>query len=301
MKLYQKIFLNVALLLSATILINGQNTFALEVDEIVKKASTQQIVYVQTFKNLFAEETKIIELYDEKGNVEKKRVIISNFIVYQLLKDENRIAEFRNVISVNGEAVKNSEKRAQKFFEKIVKAESSEKKLNRLTKESLRYDPYIKFHGFTLFPSLAISENLKPYFDFELIEKNEFEGDDVFVVEYEQTKASPDLSVNAAGKDIQLNGRIRGRLWVDVNTFQVWREERVRTIQPEKFAKPVIISEEIYEYQKSDFGIPIPEKIVYVNYRIKALSRSSVKDAKVTLEYGKFSKPETEVKSADVK
>src|SRR5687767_16030278 len=48
-------------------------------DEIVRRASAQLSVYVQTFKNLLSEETKTFEIYDRKGAVKKRRVVHSTF------------------------------------------------------------------------------------------------------------------------------------------------------------------------------------------------------------------------------
>ncbi|MGI8883750.1 MAG: hypothetical protein ACR2IA_05855 [Pyrinomonadaceae bacterium] len=268
--------------------------------EIVNKAAKQQSVYIDTFKNLIAEEIKTIESFDKNGNVEKTRKIVSTFIVYQFSTDANQAAEFRNVLSVDGKPVKNSDKRAQKFFEKIVKAESSKKEFEKLNDESLRYDRYLKFTGFTLNSAYTLSENLIPYFDFQIVRKEKFNGREVYILSYKQLRESPEIKITTS-KDIKLNARLSGSLWIDAETFQVWREERERTVQPEIFDKPVMTSQETYEYQKSDFGILTPKKITYTNYAVKVLQKTSVKDAKLTLEYGKFSKPETEVKSADVK
>ncbi|CAN5786873.1 hypothetical protein BH20ACI4_BH20ACI4_32910 [soil metagenome] len=277
----------------------GQDSLP-DTKEIVNKAAEQQSVYVNTFKNLIAEENKTIESYDENGNLEKNREIVSTFIVYQFSTDANQAAEFRNVLSVDGKPVKNADKRAQKFFEKIVKAESSKKELDKLTDESLRYDRYLKLFGFTLNKAVYLSKNLISYFDFQIVRKENYNGREVFILGYKQLRESPDIIITTS-KDIKLNARLSGSLWIDAETFQVWREERERTVQPEIFDKPVMTSQETYEYQKSDFGILTPKKITYTNYAVKVLQKTSVKDAKLTLEYGKFSKPETEIKSADVK
>lgn len=277
----------------------GQDSPA-DIKELVEKASAQSAHYTNTFKNLIAEENKTIEVYDEKGEIEKTRKIVSTFIIYQLSNDADRLTEFRNVLSVDGKAVKGAEKRAQKFFEKIIKAESSEKEREKLNKESLRYDKYLSFSGFTISKAFALSENLIPFFDFQIERREDFNGREVFVLSYRQHRESPDIKF-AASKDIELNARLSGLFWIDAETFQVWREESQVTIQPEIFDKPVTTSITTFEYRKSDFGILTPKTITYTNYAVKALQKTSVKDAKLMLEYSKFSKPETKVESADVK
>src|SRR5215210_4006162 len=64
--------------------------------EIIDKAEAQTRVYVETFKNLLSEERKTFEIYDKRGEVKKRRSVVSTFIVYPLSKDENQITEFRN-------------------------------------------------------------------------------------------------------------------------------------------------------------------------------------------------------------
>lgn len=277
----------------------GQDSLP-DVKEIINKAAEQQSVYVNTFKNLIAQENKTVELYNETGNVKKTRKIVSTFIIYELSKNAAQIAEFRNVLSVDGKPVKNSDKRAQKFFEKIAKAESSKKEVEKLIDESLRYDRYLKIFGFTISSAYTFSENLIPYFDFQIAGKENYNGREVFLLSYRQLRESPDLKITS-DKDIKLNARLSGLLWLDAETFQVWREEREITVQPEMFDNPVMTSQETYEYQQSGFGILTPKKITYTSYAVNPLKKTSVKDAKLTLEYSKFSKPETEVKSADVK
>lgn len=278
----------------------GQNS-APGLGEIIDKASKQSSHYTNTFKNLIAEESKTIEVFDENGNIEKRRKIVSTFIVYQLANNAAEPTEFRNVLSVDGKPIKGAEKRARRFFEKIVSAESSEKEHQKLNKESLRYDKYLSLSGFTISKAIALSENLIPFFDFEITGKENFNGRDVFVLSYKQLRESPDIKFNASSKDIELNARLSGLLWVDAETFQIWREESRVTIQPEIFDQPVTSSEWTYEYQKSDFGILTPKKITYTNYAVKARQKTSVKDASLTLEYSKFSRPDATIESAEVK
>lgn len=295
-----KFFLLIVSIFAVKGVIFGQNVAEPSIEQLLEKASEQGMLYTDIFKNLTAEETKNIELYDKQENVEKKQKIISTFIIYETVNNEIPTAEFRNVLWVDGKPIKNNEKRAQKFFEKIVKAESSEKELRKLADESLRYD-LSKYYGFTLYKGIILAKNLMPYFDFEIAGKDDFAGNDVYVVKYRQTKESPDLKIDSGKNDIELNARLNGLLWIDANTFQIWREERERTVQPEIFKKPVVTTQETYEYQKSEFGILTPKKITLTSYAVKILSKTSVKNASVTLEYGKFSQPETEVKSAEIK
>lgn len=94
----------------------GQSAADPTINEIVRNAAEQRNAYVEEFKNLLSRETKTFEIYDKKGSVKKRRVVVSNFIVYQLDNDDKRIAEYRNVVSVDGKQLDNTDKRAQDFL-----------------------------------------------------------------------------------------------------------------------------------------------------------------------------------------
>jgi hypothetical protein len=97
------------------------------------------------------------------------------------------------------------------------------------------------------------------------------------------------------------NERLRGTLWIDVNTSQIRREKRQMTIQPESFTRRVVVADNEFEYQNSDFGILTPRRITYTSYRIDRKSEASVKEDSITLDYEQFTRPDVEVKSTEVK
>jgi len=295
----------------------GQVNQNISIEEIVRNASVQRDAYVEEFKNLLSRETKTFEIYDKNGSVKRRRIIVSTFIVYPLATDEKRVAEYRNVVSVDGKALVNTDKRAQDFFEQIAKAGSSQKQLEKLDIEGSRFDEEISLSLFTLYQSVALAENLRPYFEFKIEGKEPMAGGEVYVIAFQQVKDSPYIITDAkkepadgkltlkydvdfnGGRDV--NGRLRGKLWIDANTFQVWREQRVMTLQPTGFPAPVTFAENLFEFQKSDFGILTPGKISYVQYRIDKKERNAQREAGVTFEYDRFTKPDVEVMSGEVK
>ncbi|MBC7899081.1 MAG: hypothetical protein H7070_03425 [Saprospiraceae bacterium] len=285
------------------------------IEEIVSKASEQRKIYTEEFKNLLSEETKHFEIYGKNGEIKKRRAVKSTFIVYQLSKDDKLVAEYRNVISVDGKNLDNTDKRAQDFFEKIVEVESSNKELEKLFDEGSRYDQDISLGLFTLYQAVALADNLRPYFDFKLEGTERIDNNEVYVISYRQLRPSPYIIAGGGREpadgglvlkyDIDekgdLNGRLKGKLWIDKNTFQVWRENRIMNLQPEGFAAPVILAENVFEFQNSGFTILTPKKITHTQYELKRKNLISIKEARVTFEYDKFTKPDVEVKSGEVK
>jgi hypothetical protein len=286
-------------------------------ETILDRAEAESRVYRETFKDLLANEDKTFEIYDKKGEVKKRRTVTSNFVVYQLQKRAGRIAEYRNVLAVDGRTLDKASLRAQDFFEKIAVAESSAGELSELEKESLRYDEELFINGLTLFQALALAPNLRPLFEFTLDGKQIVDGAEVYAISYRQTRNSPDITINSkenkpdnritlnfeveTDRDTPLNERMRGKFLIDTATFRLWREEREITIQPHDFPAPLVVVREDFDFQRSDFGLLVPKKIVHAHYRAKLRERLAVKEAQVTFEYSKFTKPGVEVKSAEVK
>ena len=285
--------------------------------EIINGAAEQRKAYIDEFRNLLSQETKSFEVFDKKEAVKKKRTVVSTFIVYQLSKDEHNIAEYRNVVSVDGKKVNDADQRAQDFFEEIVKVDSSAKELEKLDREGSHFDQDISLNGLTLYQSVTLADNLRPYFDFKLERRETLGGRDVYVISYQQTKASPYVTTDPAARSTDgklnlvydvdfegsrtVNGRLRGTFWIDAQTYQVRKEIRTLTIQPEGFTSPVAFAENSFEYENSPFGILTPKQITYTEYKIDKKTRVGRKTIGVTFAYTDFTKPDVEVKSADVK
>lgn len=286
-------------------------------EQVLNEADAQSRNYRETFKNLLSDETKTFTTFDKKGEAKKNRVIVSNFIVYPLSREEGRIVEYRNVLTVDGKQVDKDNTRAQDFFEKIAKAESSSKELDSIEKESLRYDDNLLINGLTLFQAQPLASNLRPFFEFKLDGLTTVDGAEVYVLSYLQTRASPDITLNSdadtAGdrariafdvnidKEKGLNERVRGKLLIDAATFRLRGEEREMTVQPDGFGSPIVVIREDFSYADSEFDMLVPKKITHTHYRVKTKDRAATKEVMVVFDYSRFTKPDVTVKSSEVK
>lgn len=285
------------------------------IETILKKAAEQTVAYQETFKNLVARETKTFEQYNKNGDVKKQTVVVSTFVVYQSPRDEKLVTEFRNVTKVDDKPITDSDKRSEEFFAELRKTESSGKELAKIEKESLRYDKSLLISGFTLLEAPVLSENLRPYFDFQLLGTENIEGNDVYVVSYRQTKQSPYISINeSAGNSdklkfdfkLDLPNKVKksdvfmqGKLWIDAKTFQLWREERELTA---RIANPVTLLKTEFIFQPSEFEILVPKQITLTEYDVKNVAKenqNSTIDTKVTFDYSKFNRTDVDVKILD--
>ena len=310
--------LAIGILFSLFLSVNGQSISAgrPSLDEVISRAAVQREKYIAEFKNLLSQESKTIEFYDKKGSVKKTRSIISTFIVYQLSRDERSVAEYRSVLSVDGKNIADADKRAEDFFERIAKVDSSAKELEKLEDEGSRFDEEISINGFTLFQAAALAENIRSSMTFRLEREDIISGSPVYVITYSQGKPSPYI-VNSAkrspgdgkltlvydtGNDEKDEAlRLNGEFWIDAASFQVRREKRILTVLPIEWTVPVVLAETVFEYENSDFGILIPKAIEHSTLDIKKKERISSIDSKITFRYSKFTRPEVDVKSSEIK
>ncbi|HEX8248180.1 MAG TPA: hypothetical protein VF599_08425 [Pyrinomonadaceae bacterium] len=285
---------------------------------ILTEAEKQTQNYRQAFNSLLAEETKTFEEYNRDGEAKKRRTVESNFLVYQSSKNENLITEYRNVVKVDGKAVGDSNKRAEDFFENVLQSTSAETELEKILNESTRYDKTLNVSGFTLYQSPILAAHIRPAFDFRLNGQETFNGRKIYSVNYQQKAKSAYVLFNErpANNDKlyinyetelpkqikEPNALLRGKLWIDAETFEIWREEREQTIQPEGASSPVIVLRAEFEYQKNEPGFVTPKKITLTDYGVRRKDEqfTTVKDTFVTFEYTKFTRSDVEVKSGDV-
>jgi len=286
-----------------------------ELENLLHKAENQSQNYVKVFKNLSAEETKTKFRYRRDGGLDEKRIIKSVFVVYQS-PNADSTQEFRNVVEFNGKNVSRNDKETAVFFEKLAKADTPKEEFEKIRKESLRYDGNRVSWGMTLYQPRPFSENLKANFQFQTAGKEQIEGRDVWVIEYEQLKPSPYILSNPTDKEEQAKGAtqynmpisdafrptnplIKGKIWLDAETGQVWRNQFKVILHPTKLSRPIEATELFYEYQSSQFGILTPKKFVIRTFQIKGNDDKNlavIKDAETIYEYVKFSEFKTETK-----
>ncbi len=287
-------------------------------ETILAEAEKQTTLYRESFSNLLAEEKRVFEKYDKKGNLNDTRVVESNFLVYQSAKNANFISEYRNVTKVDGKTVGDNERRAEDFFERVLKSTSADKELEKVRDENSRYDKSLVINGITLNQATILAAHIRSAFDFKIAGREQLEGREMLIVTYQQKSKSPYILVNQdqgadklfLGFDIdtpgsvrELNALLRGQLWIDAATFEVWRERRELTVQPDGTTIPLVVIETDFAFQKSDTIGITPKKIVLIDYALKKKNNelSVLKETRATFEYTKFSKSDVNVKSGDAK
>ena len=306
------------LIILLVVLFAAGSAFAQKPDmaEMLVKASERSAKYIETFRNLIANETRTVVTLRPDGTVRRQKSIDSTFIVYQLASDGKQVVEFRHVTAVDGKKRGNADRRAHEFFEKLSASENSKIELDRIRKESFRHDDVI-VDGYTLFQGVPLFDNLREKIAFEFVGRDPVNGRDTISIRYMQSESNP--AIRFSGKDEPgrddavvdvdvdeqrseaLKPRLRGTLWLDANTFDIVKEVREITAQPEGVNEPIVISRAEFDYVPSEFGIFTPSLIKVSLNKLQKDRRSALPEGSVTLKYGKFSNPEVEVRSAEIK
>lgn len=290
------------------------NSSTPSLEEILVSAEKQTTNYQEAFRNLLAVETKTFETFDKNEQVKEKRVVESNFLVYQSSKNSNISFELRNVIKVDGKPIPDSQTKSDQFFAELSKTSTLKSELEKIQKAGSKYDKTLDVSGLTLYEGIILSKNLRPYFEYQLLGNESVNGTEVYVIAYRQTKLSPFIRIN--GKEADLNSPslefnvdipgnfkknnvfLQGKLWLDAKTFQIWREERELVIQA---IEPLTFMETTFEYQPSNYEILVPKQISLINKEIKKQNGKfmAFSDLRINFDYSQFRRTETDVKILD--
>ena len=264
-------------------------------EELIKKAALRRVEYVEAFKDLNAVETQRIEEYGDKG-AERRREIVSDLIIYQSPLDNSSMFEYRNIRLVDGKTVGRRDQRAEQLFARIARAKSIKKELERINRESSRYDLGAKIYGLTLNQGLPLEEGLRRSFRFTVAGNEKIDGHEVIVIQYRQVSPNPEIKANLSLPE-KLQGAeplFRGRLWLDRETLRLRREERELTISHPALTSPLTFWKFEFKYANGSFEILTPTQItisVFTRGRDKADGSAELLiGSKTVFEYGAFSR-----------
>ena len=264
--------------------------------ELISKASLRTREYQEKFKDLTAEETQRVEEYGDKG-VKRRREIVSDLIIYQSQLDSSSMFEYRNVRTVDGKPVAGRDRRVEQLFGRLTKADSRKKELERISRESKRYDLGQSVYGATINQGMPLDEPLIPHFRFTVTGGGQIDGHDVIEVRYEQVSQHPELKTQLSSLPARLRDAeplFRGRLWLDRDTARLRREERELTIRHALLPTPLTLMKCEFYYADSRFEILTPTRIIISTYnRGRDLPGGGAELSlgwRQVFEYGKFSR-----------
>lgn len=265
-----------------------------ELEELIRRARLGVSEYKAKFKDLTADEEQKVEEYDGEGQLKRRRRIVSELVIYQSHLDTSLTVEYRNVREVDGAAVAKREEKLVTLFNRLAKADSVKKELDRVNRESRRYDHRYSMYGLTLNQGELLEEGVRAAFQYAIAGRERVTGREVIVLRYQQVAQSPQLSFKFS-LPAALKGAeplYRGRLWLDAETAQIWREEREVTLRHDSWSRPLILWKFEFEYVGSNFGILTPQRIVWSDYGRGRAGADKQPElllgGKVVFEYGGF-------------
>ncbi|HWN11449.1 MAG TPA: hypothetical protein VNO50_19630 [Pyrinomonadaceae bacterium] len=278
-----------------------------ELKDLVRRAGLGMSEYKIRFKDLTAEEDQKVEEYDQQGKLQKQRRIASDLVIYQSQLDPTQMVEYRDVKLVDGVAVKKREARLMSLLNKSAKADSVKKELDRVNRESSRYDLGFSFYGMTLYQGLPLQENALDAFKFTFAGREQVDGHDAIIVDYQQVSQTPSFAFNPSSLPSPLKGSEalhRGRIWLDAETAQIRREVREMTLQPPSVNRPLVFTRYEFDYADSRFGFLTPKRIVITNNSRGRTGADKKPElllgVKITFDYGAFSRFEVETPDASL-
>lgn len=261
--------------------------------------------YEATFKNLSAEETKVVEEYTPSGELTKQHRLLSDLVVYQSPRDTRKTAEYRDTRVVDGKPVTNHGDHALKLLTAAAKTDSIEKELNRINDESRKYDFHAHYGGFTIHQGGPFRK-WRDYFDCTLIGQEQISGHDVVVLRYRQTTPLPETQAKISLPADMANQQAmqRGRFWLDLRTFQLWREEKEWTARHPAVAEPLVLVHQEMTYAPSSFGILVPQRFVFDSFHIRLQKTGPpvlTLSGRTTYTYGAFKRFDVTGEESDKK
>lgn len=236
--------------------------------ELIGSAGLRTREYMERFKDLIAEETQRVEEYGAEG-VKRRREVVSDLIIYQSQLDGSSMFEYRNVRTVDGKPVAGRDRRVEQLFGRLAKADSRKKELERIQRESKRYDLNYSVYGLTLNQGWPLGERLRQSFRFTVAGDERLDGHDVIVLRYEQVSRTPELDFKFSSLPERLKGAEsfhRGRLWLDRDTARLRREERELMIRHPSLPAPLTMIKYEFSYGDSRFDILTPTRIIISTY-----------------------------------
>jgi hypothetical protein len=232
-------------------------------DQLVNRFLANAEEYEKTFRNLVAEETKVLEVYRASGQVQKRRQIVSDLVVYHSSRDgRDATTEYRDVRSVDGRPIERRSERALQLLTSAAKAESIEKELESIDRETSRHEFNRHLRGTTVRQG-GVLRQWRDAFRVERAGREQIAGRDVVVLDYRQTRPIPGFALPVPREFGNPPPIHRGRIWLDAQTGQLWRHVWELAWPHPASSVPLVMLRQESAYGPSRFGILVPERIVW--------------------------------------
>jgi hypothetical protein len=236
---------------------------ASEIEAFVARANAAADEYMRTFRGLTAEETKVIEILNARGGVDKRREIVSDLLVYQTARAAD-VVEYRDVLSVDGRTLERRGERALALLTRASREETIQKELEAVNRETWRYEFRRHVRNFTI-GQFKFPAGWQQTYDIALEGHELVDGHDSLVVRYRERVAPPRSSRPLPlPREFGNPPRLwQGRAWLDAETGQLRRSIRELAARHPAAAEPLVLVRADARYAASRFGILVPDRLVF--------------------------------------
>jgi hypothetical protein len=272
---------------------------------LLDKANALSDKYRSLFRDLTAEEKRVFELYKKTGELDTRRQTVSDLIVYASQRDPNKVAEYRNIREVDGKPVKNQLERVEKLFDRVSKADSPGKELDRINRESARYDLDTQFTGYTVLNAFAAWKQSRRIFKYEFAGRERLRDQELVVIKFEQTEFVKNLFGLRHYEKLNVTGPLmRGQYWLDPQTGRLWRERHEIFFRDNAQPRTFKAIEVDYDFISGEQGIWLPQRILFQYFNPlksdKGFPVEMYLSVRITHEYGPFRRFEVKARHENV-
>jgi hypothetical protein len=236
-------------------------------DTVLQQAEAQRAAYVATFRNVTATETRVTQVFDDRGRVQKRRTLVSNFLVYQSRFDPAVLSEYRIPLSVDGKPTGKPEQDAMKLFARLAAAGSTTEELEVLKEQNVNHGLRVVVWGGTLQQLNATRADLRSGFEFSLQGTESLDGREVKILDYRERtprRVEPRELLSQFADPQEL---WHGRAWLDTPGHRLRRFVSEFIVSDKTLPEPAVVRRRVAEYADSGFDILVPRRVVSEFYR----------------------------------
>jgi len=256
-----------ALVLLAAAVLAAQSQAPAGLDTVLQQAEAQRAAYVATSRNVTATETRVTEVFDDRGRVEKQRTLVSNFLVYQSRFDPAVLSEYRIPLTVDGKPIGKPEQDAIKLFGRLARARSTAQELEVLRDQNMRHGLRRVVWGMTLHAFGVVRSDWRSRFEFSLQGTESLDGREVTVLDYREKtprRAEPSTLLSEFAEPQVF---LRGRAWLDAPDHRLRRLVYESVLSDKTLPGPGVVGRIELEYANSALDILVPRRFVLEYYR----------------------------------
>jgi hypothetical protein len=256
-----------ALVLLAAGALAAQSQAPAGLDTVLQQAEAQRAAYVATFRNVTATETRVTELFDEQGRVDKRQRSSRTSSCISPGSTPTVLSEYRIPLTVDGKPTGKPEQAAMKLFGRLARARSTAEELEVLKEQNVSHGLGVVAWGMALYPLGVIRADLRDRFEFSLQGTASLDGREVTILDYREKTPRRVEPRALASQFAEPRIVSNGRAWVDASDHRLRRRVGETVVSDTTLPEPGVVERSEGDYTNSAFGILVPRRLVWEEYR----------------------------------